>query len=88
MPYVRIGPSSQVVIYSDAESSAHVGVVVLYGNKMWHGHGDIPNNLKRRLKQRKNNIMGYELIGAILVQGCSDVQRDITLSRKHGSPRD
>ena len=88
VPYVRLGPSSQVVIYSDAESNAHVGVVVLYGNKVWHGHGDIPNNLRRRLKQRKNNIMGYELIGAILVQGRDGVQREVNHSRMVIGPRD
>ena len=67
VPYVRVGPSSQVVLYSDAESSGHIGVAVLYGDKVWYGHGDIPNSLRRRLHQRKTNIMGYELMAAILL---------------------
>ena len=55
-----------MVIYSDAESTGHFGIVVSYGGKTWYGHGSIPQNIWKRLRRRKTNILGYELIAAIL----------------------
>ena len=67
VPYVMLTPASRAVIYSDAESTGHIGVVVLFQGRIWFGHGDIPRRIRNMLKTRKTNIMGYELVAAILV---------------------
>ena len=67
VPYTQLMPCSQAILYSDAESEGHVGVVLLYNGRAWYGHKDLPNSIRRLLKQRRTNIMGYELIAAIMV---------------------
>ena len=57
---------SQVVIYTDAESTGHIGLVLVYKGRCWYARADIPNAIKRKLKRRRTNIRAYEVIAAVL----------------------
>ena len=66
VPYVRLQPNSQVIVYTDAESTGHIGIVFLYESRIWYGHADLPQAIRRRFKRRKTNILAYELTAAIV----------------------
>ena len=38
---------AQVVIYTDAESTGHIGLVLVYKGRYWYAHADIPNAIER-----------------------------------------
>ena len=63
---MRLQPSSQVIVYSDAESTGHIGLVFLYGGRTWYGHADLPQSIRRRFKRSKTNFLAYELTAAIV----------------------
>jgi hypothetical protein len=78
IPYKLQAPTEQIIIYSDAESTAHVGLVFVYRGKYYYGHGGIPKAIRRRIKTRRTNIMAYEMVAAVIAIFLVDV-----ISPKH-----
>ena len=52
IPYTQVLPSSQMIIYSDAESEGYIGLVFVKGNRYWYAHGRIPRSIRQTLRRR------------------------------------
>ena len=66
IPYQPPTPEDQVILYTDAESTGFVAAVILHKSGIWYMAGELPKSLKQLLKPRRTNIVGYELMAAIL----------------------
>ena len=62
-------------MYSDAEGNGSVAAVAIKGDVRIFMRGWIPQYLRRCLKKRKTNIVGYELIVAVgaMVSFCPEL---------------
>ena len=56
----------QVLLYTDAESTGHVAAVVIHRQGRWYMAGQLPPHVRGLLLPRKTNIVGYELMAAIM----------------------
>jgi hypothetical protein len=66
VPYVPPQPSSQVIVYSDAESEGYIGLVFIYRGRYWYAQGLIPQSVRKKIKRRRTNIMAYDMIAGVL----------------------
>ena len=83
IPYVTHSPSEQIIVYSDAESTAHVGLVFVYRGKYVYGHGKIPTAIKNRVRKRRTNISAYEMIAAVIAIFLVDVSTPDSICIRH-----
>ena len=66
VPYELPTPEDQVILYTDAESHGHVAAVVLHRTGRWYMAGNLPQDIRGLLRRRRTNIVGYELMAALV----------------------
>ena len=66
LPYNVDTTVQRAVAYSDAESTGHMAVVVIFQDSIWYQAGLIQKEIRARLQPRKTQIVAYELIAAVM----------------------
>ena len=66
VPYQPPTPDDQLMLYTDAESTGCIAAVLIHKSGRWYMSGVLPQGIRQLLKPRRTNIVGYELLAAIL----------------------
>ena len=67
IPLMPEPPSEVVLLYSDAEGYGGIAAVAVFPrNEVHFLQGHVPRNVKRGLKQRKTQIVAFELLAGLI----------------------